>query len=80
VAKTKQCDKCGRPLDSEGYCRAGCESRFERKDRQYARRVKSGQWPGDTCKDCAGGACCKRTWHHSGDLCAHCGLDERGGA
>jgi hypothetical protein len=30
-----QCDKCGRLLDSEGYCRAGCETRAEsRKPRK----------------------------------------------
>jgi hypothetical protein len=51
--------------------------RFEIKAAQYARRLKSGQWPSDTCQECAGRLCCKRDWHHSGDVCSHCGQDER---
>lgn len=33
----RQCDKCGRLLDSEGYCRAGCETPSESKTRKNPR-------------------------------------------
>lgn len=92
VARGVKCPKCGGNVHNEDgnmycpYCddyvravaKNPTEDRFQRKDRQYARRVTSGQWPSDSCKDCKSGACCQRPWHHSGDVCAHCGLDERG--
>jgi hypothetical protein len=50
------------------------------KDRIFEERRRSGRWPGQTCANCErrGGACCNRDWHHSGDCCLHCGMDERG--
>jgi len=50
---------------------------FAEKDRLFAERQASGEWPIKTCEDCKSGACCMRTWHHVGDCCVHCGLDER---
>lgn len=47
------------------------------KDAEFARLLRSGEFPCKSCADCYRGACCKRYWHHIGDCCTHCGNDER---
>lgn len=57
--------------------KASIARQYAVKDRRYAAQVASGAWPSDSCPQCRGG-CCQRAWHHAGDVCLHCGLDERG--
>lgn len=52
------------------------DARFEHKDQVFAELQKTGEWPSRTCPKCKHG-CCKRTWHHIGECCLHCGNDER---
>ncbi len=49
------------------------------RDLLFEHRKLTNTFPSSTCNDggCRFGACCKRTWHHAGDMCLHCGNDER---
>lgn len=52
---------------------------YAEKDRLFAQRKASGEWPALTCESCQRGrGCCQRHHHHVGDCCTHCGNDERG--
>ena len=46
--------------------------------RLFAERVRSDEWPARSCDSCTKlGYCCQRHHHHHGDICLHCGNDER---
>lgn len=52
--------------------------RQARRDATYAAQLAANSWPSDTCKFCKRAkACCARCSHHVGDMCLHCGNDER---
>lgn len=50
--------------------------RWAKKDRDFEATKATGAFPAVKCPQCKSG-CCKRTWHHVGDCCLHCGNDER---
>jgi hypothetical protein len=55
-------------------------ARFREKDRRYAATMRAGGvFPDASCKACdsRSGRCCQHHWHHIGDCCLHCGMDER---
>lgn len=49
---------------------------YKTKDMIWAARAAKKNWPAASCALCDHG-CCQRTWHHTGDCCIHCGMDER---
>jgi hypothetical protein len=49
---------------------------YAAKDAEFAKLKADDAFPSKTCSNCESG-CCKRDWHHSGDVCLHCGMDER---
>lgn len=51
---------------------------YKTKDMIWAARSAKKNWPAASCTACEHG-CCQRTWHHVGDCCIHCGMDERHG-
>lgn len=67
---------------TEGEAVSYCRQRdFEMKeDQQFDRQKRENEWPQDSCKfeRCrSGSTCCKRVHHHNGNVCLHCGNDER---
>ncbi len=64
--------------EAVAYCRQ--RDREMKDDQQFERQKLNNEWPQDSCSFArckSGSTCCKRNHHHSGELCLHCGNDER---
>lgn len=51
---------------------------YAAKDAEFERLKEQGEFPSCSCESCSRrGGCCKYWGHHIGDVCLHCGNDER---
>lgn len=60
------------------YRRQDYATYYTTKDMIWAARNQNKSWPGAWCWCADQRTCCQHLWHHAGDCCIHCGMDNRG--